>query len=360
MTRQELLLRRLSGLFPGQEKALSIPQLLHQMGAMQAQDLRMVKLAIGIRTTVLQDRQVETAINQGEIIRTHLLRPTWHMVARDDLRWMLRLTAPRIKASMRSRHRQLEITDETVKQSNNSLEKALTQNQALDRHSLIEHLQNANISEANNRGYHLLLRAELDGLICSGPIRDGKHTYVLLDDRIPASPELSEEEAAVRLAQMYFGSHGPARLKDFIWWSGLTARLAKKALTAIQKDLLSTELSDETYWFSEDISAASPSLLLLPAYDEYLIGYHDKSIPIADEAFRKRVHSNGVFRPIVVVNGSIVGIWKLDRSRKKIRLQLQLFSPSTVLEEDKLTNQVNILETFWGEAFDLQIDRLTK
>ena len=177
-----------------------VKDLVQWMGAMQAQDFIMCKWALGIRLPGSTDALVEEAVNRGEILRTHLMRPTWHLVSSDDIRWLLDLTAPHIKRSLSTRHRDLEITDKILKKSNALLLKALSGNNHLTREEIIALYIKEGISVSDNRASHLLLYAELEGLICSGIIKKKNPTYALLSERVPATKVISREEALGRLA----------------------------------------------------------------------------------------------------------------------------------------------------------------
>lgn len=189
------------------------------MGALQAQDFNMSKWAIGARLPGITERGVEVALENGSILRTHLLRPTWHLVSAGDIRWMLALTGPRIKAGMASRNRQLGLTPEIFSHSNKTIEKALAKDGHQTREELVAQLHKAGIATDNNRASHLLMHAELEGLICSGKAKGKAQTYALLDERVAETKTLHQEEALASLAQTYFTSRGPATIYDFSWWS---------------------------------------------------------------------------------------------------------------------------------------------
>jgi hypothetical protein len=298
------------------------------MGAMQAQDFGMVKWAIGVRLADSTHHDIEAAINQGEILRTHLLRPTWHFVSADDIRWMLELTAPRILAASKSRHLQLGLTPALVSKSLNVIEKSLAGGVHKTREALISELEGAGIPTDENRASHLLLRAELDGLICSGKIEAGKPKYALLDDRIPKKEQITKEEALARLARTYFTSHGPATIQDFSWWSGLSAKDCQWSVELVKGKLISEQIEKLTYWFTDSLTTPGEdpnAFYLLPAYDEYLIGYSDRSAVLPAGAFTKVVSNNGIFRPVVVVGGRVAGVWKRVIKKEKVRLEVGLF-----------------------------------
>jgi len=171
---------------------------------------------------------IEEAYNEGKILRTHLMRPTWHFVAPDDIRWLLQLTASRVNAACGSNYRKLELDEALFKRCNKALTRALQGGQHLTRTALRTVINQAGVvADDSIRLVHILLRAELDGLICSGPRLGNQFTYTLLDERVPETKTLNREEALAKLTRRYFTSHGPATLQDFIWWSGLTAADAK-------------------------------------------------------------------------------------------------------------------------------------
>lgn len=304
-------------------------ELLAWMSPMQAQDYKMAKWALGVRLPGSTRQDIEKAINDGSIIRTHLLRPTWHFVAADDLRWILQLTGPRIRVSIRSRQKQLGLAKEVVSSSNRVIEKVLLQNTYMTRSELVAELENAGFKNEDNRAAHLLLHAELDGVICSGPSKGKEYTYALLDERVPANAGFSKEEALEKIAGTYFNSRGPATLNDFIWWSGLTKTQSKNALESIKPDFYSEEIDSKIYWFSDSASpphTSDASVHLLPAYDEFLISYKDRSAAITIEDQKKAISSNGIFRPIIIVDGEVAGIWKRSVKKESVHLETQFFT----------------------------------
>lgn len=309
-------------------KCKSVKDIVGWMGAIQAQDFSMAKWAIGIRLPDSTDQMVETAINTGEIIRTHLLRPTWHFVSANDIYWMIELTAPQIKASLRARHKELGLSDTIFSKSNTIIEKALTGGQYLTREEIMTKLLKADIATDENRGSHLILRAELDGIVCSGAIKDGKQTYALLEERVQKTKPLTKEEALAKLARKYFSSHCPATLQDFVWWSGLPTIDAKHALEMVKADLVSEMIDSQTYWFTHlppKPNVDIESVYLLPAYDEFLISYKNRSASFLFENHKKTISNNGIFRPVIVVNGQVIGIWKRTMKKDKVIVEAEFF-----------------------------------
>lgn len=291
----------------------------------------MSKWALGIR---LHDSTVTTinkAIDSGELVRTHLLRPTWHLVSSDDIGWMLKLTAPQIRSAVKYRDKELGLTKPIFRKSNSILELSLRSGIHLTRQELISKFTEAKIDVDNNRASHLLLRAETEGIICSGRLKDNKPTYALLPEWIQKTKKLDRDEALRELAFRYFLSRGPATLEDFNWWSGLSMKDSKLALEFVKSDLVSEVIEDKTYWFSNPSAVPdqfTDEVYLLPAYDEFLLSYKDRtaSLPIANH--KRAVSSNGIFYPVIVRKGKIIGTWKYSMEKNMGVVQTNLFNVS--------------------------------
>ncbi len=312
-------------------------ELVSWMGAMQAQDYAMAKWAIGVRLPGSTIDSVERAICSGEIIRTHLLRPTWHWVAADDLRWMLALTAPRILSAMKSRHRELELSPPVVAKSIGVIEKALAGGRHLTREVLIDELEKSGIATGGNRASHLFLLAELEGIICSGASEANNYTFALLSERVPESEKIPRDEAVARITRKYFTSHGPATTEDFAWWSGLAATDVRKGVEMIRPALISETINGKTYWMTghPDFSLLPNNrVYLLPAFDEFIISYKDRSSALDHHTHVKAVSSNGIFRPVILLNGQVAGRWKRTLKRETLIIAPDLFEnfPSSALE----------------------------
>jgi hypothetical protein len=304
--------------------------LLAWMGAMQAQDYPMMKWAAGLRLPGATEDQIDAAIAAGTVIRTHALRPTWHLLPAADIYWMLDLTAPQILSSMRSRHLGLELTPELLSRSRRVLESELRGGQYKTREDLKPALEAAGIRNEDNRLAHVLLCAELDGLICSGPGPGSRQTYALLPEVVPAQRRLPREEALATLALRYFRSHGPATLPDFAWWSGLPAGDARRALASVQHLLRGEQADGAAYWMDPEAQPADPEpeqLRLLPAFDEYLVSYKDRQAVLPQAQHQRAVHINGVFRPIIVQAGQVIGTWKRSLKGRRVLLEAEWFAP---------------------------------
>lgn len=341
-------------------KFKTVKELVGWLGAMQAQDYNQAKWAIGARLPHLTEEQIESAFNQGEILRTHLMRPTWHFVSPDDIYWLLELSAKQIKSAMKARNRQLELTETVLKKSQEVMLKSLEGNRGLTREELGLQLNQAGINTIEQRLPHILMEAEIDGIICSGGIQGKNQAYALLAERVPVKKTFSREESLALLAKKYFTSHGPATLPDFVWWSGLPVAEARKALE-MNKTILNSEIIDnETYWFANSVDMPSTlhdSVYLLPAFDEYLISYKNRSSAITLENHTKAISNNGIFRPIIVVNGQISGLWKRTIKKNSVLIELDHFRPHNKKEIGLIENAAEMFGHFTGRKVEVKIQQ---
>jgi hypothetical protein len=322
------------------------------MGAVQAQDYNMAKWAVGVRLPGSTDKGIEDAFNKGDILRTHVLRPTWHFVAPENIRWMLSLSADKIKASARTRDKNMEITKALYNQTNQAIRKALEGHKQLTREELAKELEKAKIKVNSSRLVHFMMRAEVDAIVCSGAVRGKAHTYALLDERVSPAQALHKEEALAKLAQLYFTSHCPATLADFAWWSGLSLSEAKTGLEAVKSDFIAEKIDGQTYWLSRlynDVPSVEASAWLLPAFDEYLISYRDRKAAISSENLTKAISSNGIFRPTIVANGQIIGLWKKS-AVKNVPLLLDFFEQPDMATQNLANRAAEVFCAFLKNA----------
>ena len=290
-------------------------EVVARLGAVQAQDYGASKWGVAQRTGGLTDARIEKEIDDGMIVRTHVLRPTWHFVAAADIGWMLALSAPRVHTANAYWYRWLEVDDAIARRSRAVLTKALRDGKQLTRAELGQVLTRARIQITSPvRLACIVMRAELDGVICSGARRGKQFTYALLEERVARPLALEREAALFELARRYFATRGPATVNDFAWWSGLTKADAKRGVEAAATHLEHESIEGRSYWFpaAKRPARISSSLAhLLPNFDEYFVGLKDRS------AFGARLTSSGV-RPrtdalsghALVVNGQIVGGWR--------------------------------------------------
>ncbi len=299
------------------------------MVALQAQEYAAAKWAVGLRLLDATDAAIERAYDDGAILRTHLLRPTWHFVTPQDIRWLLALTAPRVLALNAYMLRQLALDAPTLVRSNDVIAGALAGGQHRTRAELAATLQANGIATAGETrlSYHLM-QAELDGLICSGPRRGNQFTYALLEERVPPVAPFSRDEALAELARRFFQSHGPATVQDLAKWSGLTVADATLGLDAVAAQLDHDTPDGRTYWFAPAAPptvAPSTTAHLLSIFDEYFIGYHDRSAIVSDKHAARLVAMDNALRNIIVVDGRIVGTWRRTLRKTAVTVETNLF-----------------------------------
>ncbi len=329
--------------------------ILAYFGAMQAQDYAMAKWAIGLRLGI-NEEALEQTINNAAIIRTHILRPTWHFVAAEDIRWMLMLTAPQVKQRNAVMCKKFELDSNLLNHCKAIIEQTLRDNQHLTRDKIMLELNTHGIQTDDIRSALIMMDAEQDGIVCNGMMQGKQFTYALLDERVPPTKMLSKEDALAELAKRYFQSHGPATLQDFIWWSGLTAGNAKLALELIKPSLHFFTVEQQTYWFTELAnykSLSTPSIHFLPAFDEFLISYKDRSASLTPSLNKDIITTNGIFNPSILVNGKVVGSWK--RSFKKDTVHIEMNFPDSTIEAQEILNATEKYGNFVGKKVNLKV-----
>jgi winged helix DNA-binding protein len=295
-------------------------------GAVQSQDYAGAKWALGQRTG-LHDASLDRAFDAGEILRTHVLRPTWHFVAPADIRWMLELTGPRVHCAMAYYGRQYGLDPKTLSRARVAIQRALKGGTHLTRAEIAAVLKKAGIDAQGIRLGLLLMHEELDGIVCSGMRRGKQFTYALLDERVPPAEALSRDEALAALTVRYFTSHGPATVRDFVWWSGLTVKDAKAGLAMAGKALVEESADGLTYWSSPTersrVRVTSPLVHLLPNYDECLIAYKDRgNIGHVATPSDPRLKRLGVFYHQLLVDGRLAGSWRRSVGRKSVAIEV--------------------------------------
>lgn len=308
--------------------AASPLDIVRHLGAVQAQDFAAAKWAVGLRLKAATDDALGAAFDRGEILRTHILRPTWHFVAPEDIRWMLQLTAPRIHAASGTWYRKLELDAATFKRSEAAMSRALRGGCHLTRAELAAVLQQAGMTVGPGHMNLLMIHAELEGVVCSGARKGKQHTYALLEERAAQAKQLDRDAALAELARRYFTGHGPATLKDFIWWSGLGVVDARNGLEAVKAQLTCETVGENVYWFMPSQNRSlrkKQDVFLLPNFDEYTVGYADRSV-ISNESKTDGLVSRGnvIFENVVICNGQVIGTWKRDIGKERVRVMVKL------------------------------------
>ncbi|HKB91944.1 MAG TPA: winged helix DNA-binding domain-containing protein [Opitutaceae bacterium] len=328
------------------------------LGALQAQDYVAAKWSVGLRLPNTDDAGVERAIADKKIVRTWSLRATLHFMAADDVRWILALVAQRMIPGFAGRYRQLELDDKTITRSLSIFARALQGGAPLTRKELALVLERKGISPQGLRMSHLLLRAALDQLVCLGPRRDKEFTFVLLDEWLPATKPVKRDEALARIAERYFNSHGPATLRDFAGWVGLTLKEAKLGLELNKRELSDEVIDGETFWFSKNQTAAekaSSTVYLLPSFDEYLLGYKNRS-DLIEPGHMKRVVSgeNGLFNPTILIKGKVMGTWRRTFEKGRVVMEMSPFAPLSVGQNRAVATAAKRYGKFLGMPVELR------
>jgi hypothetical protein len=349
----EIARMRLQNLLVGRSVVHSPGDLVEYLTAVQAQDYFGSKWSLGLRLSGSKDVDIESSMTNGSILRTHLLRPTWHFVAPSDIRWLLKLTAPRVQSVAAFMYRKLELDFAILNRSNTIMEKVLHGGRHLDRDEIHTALTNAGITlDKKMQLIYFLMFAELEGLICSGPRKGKQFTYALLEERVPNVNPISRDEGLTKLANRFFISRGPVSVYDFAKWSGLTLADSRNGLDAVKRDLEKEIINETEYWFSPAVEfdpSNTPVVFLLSIFDEYISSYKDH-FAIRDDATGARLAAlgNGLTY-IIVLNGQIVGTWKRTVGKTTVNIKTNLY---TSLKSDEYAALIAAVNQY-GEFLQL-------
>lgn len=318
------------------------------LGAVQSQDYLGAAWALALRGGGLTLADVDRALADGRILRTHVLRPTWHFVAPADLRWMLALTGPRLKRLLSTYDARLELDAALYRRARATIVRTLEGGTSLTRPELATALARARIQAAGQRLAHLVMDAEFAGVVCSGPRRGSHVTYALVDERVPATPAMSRDEALAALAQRYFASHGPATVHDFSWWSGLTIGDARRGIEAgaVRERVLTSPPT------ADRVAGAH---FLLSNYDEYFIAYRHRDAVIE----RTRARNVGVWTTAeyphqIVLPGRVAGSWRRELAPTRATITLKTYAPPVAAELRALTAAATRFGRFLGLPCDVR------
>ena len=327
-------------------------EVVAHLGAVQAQDYPAACWALGLRLRDPQSAAIEAAFDAGRIPRTHVLRPTWHFVAPADIRWMLKLTGPRIRAAGAAFTRGLGLDEATFAASFGVLGQALRGGKSLTRGEIGALLREAGIAAPDGpRLANILLQAELESVVCSGPRRARQQTYALLDERAASAPALARDAAVVELTWRYFNSHGPALARDCAWWSGLTIGEINRGLEANAYRLQQQTVDGHTYWFSVATppEAAEKPAFLLPNYDEYTVAYRER-----DLYYDRVANSTGdprmdvPFRHVLLVDGQVTGRWSATPRQNALEIRVRWSLAPTRAQEKAIESAASRYAAFVG------------
>lgn len=317
------------------------------LGAVQAQDFTGGKWAIGLRCDTT-DQAVTKAFNDGKILRTHILRPTWHFVSAEDIRWIQELTAPRVHGYNKYYNKKLGVDEPLIKKAIKVLTAALKGNNHLTKAEIAKHFTAAGLEDVGGlRFTYILAYAELEALICSGAMQGKQQTYALVEDRAPHAKSMPREKALAELTRRFFASHGPAQIADFAWWSSLSTADIKQGIELAK--LKNVEIEGKTYYFAKPASSDIPSPIahLLPNYDEYFIAYKDRSA-FSNFKMVYKTSFDDLSYHLLALDGQLAGGWKRKITPKQFEISLKLFVKLTAEQKKALAIATERLHKFTG------------
>jgi Winged helix DNA-binding domain len=326
---------------------------VRRFGAVQSQEFGPALWSLRQRLSSGSEGALLAEFDAGTILRTHVLRPTWHFVLPADIRWLLTLTAPRVHAFNRYYYRKYELDDDVLARCRGLIERAVAARGPLTRAELAAVLRVGGIVADGLRLGLILMHAELEQLTCSGPRRGKQHTYALLDERVPESPATSVDEALAELTARYFASHGPATAKDFAWWSSLTMAQCRHGIELAAGRLESAIVDGVAYWVGESAPGAvapAVSVQLLQPYDEYVVAYSESKHVVDRAGWGALRPELGGYIGIVIRDGQLAGFWKRTVKRADVTVDVQLYEPFDAMAMAALRAAVDDHARFLGRS----------
>lgn len=352
MELNDIAIERLESQNMSSNKIRSPAELVSWLVAVQAQEYENAKWSIGLRLRCKSDNYIEKALRTKKIVRTWANRGTLHFVNSKDIKWMLKLVAPRLIKRNFRRYRELGLDEETLSKAVTILEESVSGTKGIKRSILKDILKENNISVDGQRFTFMLQRASLNGLIHQGTSVKNDPMYHSLMD-LP-SPQMTHNEALSEFSKRYFYSHGPATIKDFVWWSGLTVKEAQTGLKSAESELNSYDIGNKIYWSKigrKWKDQTLPNVKLIPQYDDYLLGYKDRGASI-DETTKEFLQPKyGRFNPVILVNGTVTGTWKRKISGNKVFFKLNHFRSLTSQENKALISEINNYSMFIDKEY---------
>lgn len=322
------------------------------LGAVQSQEYPYAKWGLAQRSEGVLDDRVEQALIDGTILRVHAMRPTWHFVPAADIRWLQDLTGPRVHAVNRSLYRNNELDEPILSRARDLMTHALRDSTFLTRQELAAVLARAGIEAAGQRLAYIIMHNELNAVLCSGSRRGKQFTYALVDERAPLARTLPREEALAELTRRYFTSHGPATVKDFVWWSGLTTADARLGLGMLGVAVERFEMEGIMFFdipTGRLLTPDPPVVRLLQAYDEFVVAYTEsRNVLKVDNLLGSMSVGRPLYYHPVVVDGQVAGHWRRFDSRSGTSVDVQLRRALSPGEVEALLAEVERFAVFAG------------
>jgi hypothetical protein len=319
--------------------------------AVQSENHPQASWAVATRTPGVTEAEFGRLFDDGVILRTHVLRPTWHYVTPDDIRWLVEVTAPRVRQTVVQLQRGLGLDDAVLEKSAEIIAAALSGGVHLTRDALGERLRDAGLPAEGQRLGVMMFNAELSCLICSGAVQGKHHTYALLDERAPGARRLEREEALAELVVRYFTGHGPATERDLAYWATMTLTDVRAGLADVADRLDHFEHEGRTYWFGQpppDDGPLSPRAHLLQTLDEYHNGYQDSRYVLDVDGIvpRGRAATTGM----VLIDSQMVGGMRRTTRPDEVIFDVSLFRD---LDDDEL-REVHAAGDRYGRFLELE------
>ena len=361
MDEQEIIVRRMRNSGLSGPPAKDWRDVLRRFGAMQAQDYGPAKWALGHRSRGVTNDDLDRALGEGTLLRTHVLRPTWHFVLPEDIRWLLELTGPRVHAGNSGPYRELGMDKALTNKSNKLIARALRGGNQLTRKELQNVLSKGGVDTNSRRVGYLMMHAELEGLICSGGLDGKQHTYALLEERVSDAKLLSPDDALAELTLRYFTTHGPATIHDFRWWSSLKVSDIRRGLDLVASQLENEVVDGKTYWLyvrAPRSRPKSPVVHLLQAYDEYVVGYSETKHLLNLSGIARRLSDRTLYLGVVVLDGQIAGHWKRTVSKRSVEFDVALYRPFKGARAAALQSAADAHGAFLGLPAEVATTRL--
>lgn len=325
-------------------------EVVRWMFAMQAQDFPGSKWSVATRMTDATDDQIEEALERREFVRSWPMRGTLHFIAGEDLGWMLQLTTDRLIKGAAARRKQLELTEADLAVARDTALAVLEGGVALERNDLLAEFDRVGVATTGQRGYHLLWNLAQTGVIVFGPVSGKQQTFVLLDEWITEPRRLERDEALGELARRYFTSHGPATVRDLAWWASLTLTEARSGLAIARDQLEERDVDGTTYFSAPGLKPAKKAVFALAGFDEFMLGYQDRSAALAPEHSNLIVPGgNGIFHPTIVSNGKVVGTWRRTSTASAVTLQPEWFADPSPTVKAGFERAANKYGAFLGK-----------
>ena len=328
-------------------------KIIYWMGAMQAQDYTHFRWAVGMRMKKPNMKAVREAYSSGKILRLHLLRCTIQAITPADYHWMIALCRERNLRTIQSwpSCNKVPVSDSYIQEATEVLKGLLAQKKSMNKKEISKEFSTLGLPSDTAHLTPVILRGEINGLLCSGAMEGKDATWALTSEwvKAPYDSAFTTTEALTLLARKYFRSHSPASFEDFCWWSGIPITQSRQAIQSISAELETIKIGNqEMFVYKGNVhpSPARPELILLPPYDEYLVGYKSRHIALDKKHESKAYNKFGIFKPVMLYQGKVVGNWNAQTKAKTKNIDTEIFISSTDIDKGKVQEAIKLLQDF--------------